>query len=265
MMYPDQHVHTDFSGDSDTPPEEQLEKAAALGMRSICFTDHHDHDVCSDVDFNLDIPRYFEKMSALKEAYKDKIEIRIGIELGLQLHIADYLENIAKEYPFDFIIGSMHFIDGLDPYYDEYFDINGKNAYRRYFEVTLKRLETIKNYDSLGHLDYVVRYGKRHGLTYSYSEYADHIDPILNRIIADGKALECNTGGFSRGMSEPNPCRDVLRRYRELGGELVTIGSDAHSPDTLGYAFDECGQLLKECGFEYYAVYKERKPVMHRL
>lgn len=264
-MYPDHHVHTDFSGDSETPPEAQIERAIALGMKSVCFTDHHDHDVISDVDFNLDIPRYFEKMSALRETYKDKLEIRIGIELGLQLHIAEYLEKLAGEYLFDFIIGSMHFVDGLDPYFDEYFEKNGKNSYKRYFEVTLRRIERIKNYDSLGHLDYVVRYGKKHGITYSYSEYADCIDPILKRLIDDGKALECNTGGLSRRMSEPNPCRDVLKRYRELGGVLVTIGSDAHSPEDLGYAFNECGQLLKECGFEYYAEFKERKPTMFRL
>lgn len=265
MMYSDCHVHTSFSGDSDTPPREQIEKAISLGMKRICFTDHHDHEVESDIDFELDIPAYLADMDRLKGEYADRIEISVGIELGLQLRIADYLEELTGKYPFDFVIGSIHFIDGLDPYYPEYFEMHGKNAYRRYFEVTLKRIERIKCWDSLGHLDYIVRYGAPFGLTYSYGEYADVIDPVLMRVISDGKALECNTGGLSRGLSEPNPCTDILKRYRELGGELVTIGSDAHSPDTLGYAFERCGGILKDCGFRYYAVYKNRVPEMHRL
>ena len=95
--------------------------------------------------------------------------------------------------------------------------------------------------------------------------YSDYIDPILRKIIENGKALECNSGGLSRGMNEPNPCEDIFRRYRELGGELVTLGSDAHSPETLGYGFERCGQMLKSCGFKYYAVFRSRKISMEPL
>ncbi len=263
--YADQHLHTEFSGDSDTPPTEQIKKAASLGMKKICFTDHHDYDVVSNIDFNLDIPLYMKKMSRLKEEYGGKLDIGVGIELGLQEHISDYLNNLTEEYPFDFIIGSVHFIDGLDPYYPEFFKVNNGRAYERYFETTLNCIKRIKCYDSLGHLDYIVRYGKKHGLNYSYSQFADYIDPILKQIITDGKALECNSGGISRGLNDPNPGADVFKRYKELGGELITLGSDAHSPETLGCFFKECGEMLKGCGFEYYAVYKDRKPFMERL
>jgi len=264
-MYADQHLHTSFSGDSETPPEEQAEKAIALGMERICFTDHHDHDVVSDIDFELDIPRYMAAMSEFKKKYSGRLDIRTGIELGLQSHIADYLYKLTEEYPFDFVIGSVHFIDGLDPYYPEYFEKHGKNSYRLYFETLLRRIRKVKCYDSLGHLDYIVRYGAPHGLTYSYSEYGDYIDEILRQIISDGKALECNTGGLSRGLTEPNPCRDVFVRYRELGGELITLGSDAHSPETLGCCFDRCGAMLRDCGFKYYAVYEKCRPEMLSL
>lgn len=264
-FYADQHIHTEFSGDSDTPAESQIARAKELGMKHICFTDHHDYDVNSDIDFNLDIPRYMDEMNILKQKHSGDIDISVGIELGLQSHIADYLEKLTDTYNFDFIIGSVHFVDGLDPYYDEYFDTHNGNAYERYFEVTLKRIERIKCYDSLGHLDYIVRYGARHGLEYSYSKYADFIDAILTRLITDGKALECNSGALTRGLAEPNPCADVLRRYKELGGELVTIGSDAHSPEYVGSEFEKCGEILKECGFGYYAVYRNRKAEMTAL
>ena len=204
-------------------------------------------------------------MPELKKKYSGRLDIRTGIELGLQSHIADYLYKLTEEYPFDFVIGSVHFIDGLDPYYPEYFEKHGKNSYRLYFETLLRRIRKVKCYDSLGHLDYIVRYGTPHGLTYSYSEYGDYIDEILRQIISDGKALECNTGGLSRGLTEPNPCRDVFVRYRELGGELITLGSDAHSPETLGCCFDRCGAMLRDCGFKYYAVYEKRRPEMLSL
>ncbi len=264
-MYADCHLHTSFSGDSETLPTEQIEKAISLGMERICFTDHHDHDVVSDIDFNLDFPKYFEEMTRLRDMYKGRLDICIGLEMGLQNHIAGYLEELSKEYPFDFIIGSVHFIDGLDPYYDEYFETNPHNAYERFFETTLKRIKKISCFDSLGHLDYIVRYGKKHGLEYSYRKFADCIDPILETIIGKGIALECNTGALSRGMNEPNPGRDVFARYRELGGELVTLGSDAHSPETVGICFDMAGEMLKDCGFKYYAAYRGRNAQMIKL
>ncbi len=265
MIYSDRHVHTSFSGDSDASALSQIEKAIELGMECICFTDHHDYDVVSDIDFTLDIPAYLEEMGRLKNEYEGRIEISAGIELGLQPHLADYLNNLVKTFSFDFIIGSVHFIEGLDPYYPEYFREFSNDAYRKYFEVMLENIEKIKCYDSLGHLDYIVRYGKNHGLTYSYSEYFDYIDLILQRIIVDCKSLECNTGGYAAGLGGPNPCRDILVRYRQLGGELITIGSDAHSPDRLGADFESCGELLKECGFRYYAVYRNRRPKMLKL
>ncbi|MBQ5317153.1 MAG: histidinol-phosphatase HisJ family protein [Oscillospiraceae bacterium] len=264
-MYIDAHLHSCFSGDSETPPEKQIEKAISLGMKRMCFTDHHDPCVESDVDFELDYSSYFSKMQELKEKYAKFIEIGIGVELGLQPHIGELLKNITSKYPFDFVIGSIHFVDGYDPYYPEYFHIYKQKAYRTYFQTTLESIKAAPCFDSLGHLDYIARYGGPFGLTYSYDEYADSIDPILREVIDGGRALECNTGGLSRGLSDPNPCFDALRRYKELGGELITLGSDAHDPSTLGYRFDEVGERLRAIGFTHYAVYKGRKPEMMSL
>lgn len=259
-MYPDQHIHTYFSGDSDADPRDHIEKAISLGMERICFTDHHDHDVVSEFDFELDIEHYMSEINKLKEEYADKIRICCGVELGLQLHLADYFRELVNKYDFDFIIGSVHFIDGLDPYYDEYFETHPNNAYERYFEILLEAAEKLDCFDSLGHLDYIVRYGNKRGLDYSYKAYQDYIDPILAALVRKNKALECNSGEFLRGLSEPNPCTDILRRYRELGGELVTLGSDAHSSDRLGAKFEKCGEILRSCGFDKLAVYSNRRP-----
>ncbi len=259
-MLCDFHLHTDFSGDCTTPARDQIDKAISLGMDRICITDHHDPDVVSDCDFNLDLDSYFPAMRQLKEEYKDRIRIEIGIELGLQCHIADPLKELTERYDFDFIIGSSHFVDGMDPYYEEYFrDRSRKEAYRRFFEVSLDRVKMIDCFDSYGHLDYIVRYD-RPMKNYDPSEYLEYIDAILQTLIDKGKALECNTGGFSYGTGFPNPKPEILKRYRQMGGELITVGSDAHIPEDVGTHFNETAGLLKDCGFRYYTVYHNRKP-----
>lgn len=265
-MYSDTHLHTEFSGDSTASVKSQIEQAISLGMESICITDHHDHDVVSDTDFELNLEAYLPFLTQLQKAYADKIRVDIGIELGLQLHIKDYLEQLVHAFPFDYVLGSCHFVDGLDPYFPPYFlGRTEEEGYRRYFDVTLKRVQEMDCFDSLGHLDYVVRYGPNKNSNYRYADYQDVIDEILKTLISKGKGLECNTGGYKYGLGHPNPCEDILTRFRELGGEIVTIGSDAHAPVHMGYDFEKAGEVLKQCGFRYYTVFRERKPIFQKL
>lgn len=261
-MFSDFHLHTDFSGDSQTPAIRQIEEAIRLGMKEICITDHHDFDVDSgDIDFNLDIPSYLSYMENMREQYRETIKINIGIELGLQLHIKDYLKQLTDRVPFDFIIGSNHFIDGVDPYYPAFYEGRTEDqAYSRYFDVVLKRFQNLDCYDVAGHIDYVVRYGPNKNKYFSYKKFAEPLDEILKTLVAGGKGLECNTGGYKYGLGHPNPTEDILKRFRELGGEILTIGSDAHNPNEVGYAFEKTREVLAGCGFSYYTVFHNRKP-----
>lgn len=266
MIY-DCHLHTDFSGDSGTPAKAQIERAAHLGMKEICITDHHDYGCTFDnIDFNLDIPAYLHSLNQLKTLYKDQICINIGIELGLQKHLKDYLDSFTETYgdSFDFIIGSSHYVDGKDPYFPDFWEgADEADCLERFFKVSLERILLLSHtFDSYGHLDYIVRYCPNDHTLYSYERFHFLIDAILQALIDNGKALECNTGGFRYGLREPNPHSSILKRYRELGGELLTIGSDAHKADDLGSHFDQCRQLLLSCGFRYYTVYHRRKPEM---
>ncbi len=266
-MYTDSHCHTNFSGDSDTPPEQQIEQAIALGMSAVCITDHQDFDYppCEEV-FTFDTKAYIEKLSRLKEDYSERIDLRIGVELGLQTDIPTDLRSYAASWPFDFIIGSTHICQGRDPYYPDFYEGRSEEeAYLSYFEYELNSLKTYDCYDVAGHLDYVVRYGPNKNSFYSYQKYGELFDEMLKTLIEKGRGIECNTAGFKAGLGHPHPTEDILKRYRELGGEILTLGSDAHRPEHLGYFFDSIGALLKSCGFRYYTVFKNRKPEFYKL
>ena len=260
-MLCDFHLHTCFSGDSDTPPARQIEQAIALGMKRICITDHHDYGVQTQCDFRLDLDAYFPAMERLRQQYRDRIRIEIGVELGLQCRVGAYLEGLAGRYPFDFIIGSSHFIDGQDPYYPEYFQGRSEaDAYRRFFESSLKRVQALDCFDSYGHLDYVVRYAPQQDKDYCYEKYADLFEKMLDLLLENGIGLEVNTGGIRYGLKDLHPCTALLRRYREKGGEIVTVGSDAHRPEDLCRSFDRAEEVLRDCGFRYYTVFENRTP-----
>lgn len=262
-MFSDYHVHTGFSGDSKTPPKEQIEAAILLGMDEICITDHHDYatEGMTHIDYSLDIPAYLPAMAALKEEYEGKIRVYTGMELGLQCHIKDYLESLEQDLDVDYLIGSSHFIDGYDVYDKRYYEGRSEyEAYRRYFESTLHRIRTMDCYDCLGHLDYIIRYGPEKNNNYRPDAYMDVIDEILKTVIEKGKGIECNTAGFKYGLGHPHPYEEILRRYRELGGEILTVGSDGHRPGEVGGFFSQAEEILKTCGFRYYTVFHARKP-----
>lgn len=262
-MLCDCHIHTSFSGDCDTPPQVQIEHAISLGMERICITDHYDYDVVSDIDFTLDFPAYLAALADLREQYSGRIRIEIGVELGLQGHVREYLGQLTRTFDFDYIIGSRHFVDGIDVFLPRFFEGRSEQeALRHFFEASARAAQATDCYDAFGHLDYIVRYCPTKNYGYRAADYMDSIDPILKTLIANGKALECNTGGFRCHLGHPNPCEDILCRYRQLGGELLSVGSDAHTPEYVGYEFPRTAELLKKCGFRYYAVYHRRKPEM---
>ena len=255
----DCHMHSSFSADSDTPMEVMIHRAVETGLQGITFTEHLDPDypvTPDNLDFSLNIPAYKEKLAELSDIYKDKIQVRFGIELGLQMHLGEYFDSLLSQTPFDFVIGSSHLVHGYDPYYPEFFE--GRKEFLCYMEYFESILENISAYD--GHIDYVVRYGPNKNREYSYGRYKDILDEILKKLISMGKGIELNTGGYHYGLGEPNPCTAVIRRYRELGGEIITIGADAHTPDKIACAFDKAASVLEACGFRYYTIFKDRKP-----
>lgn len=267
----DYHIHSYHSGDSHAPMEQMIQRAIRTGMTQICFTEHLDYDYPETPDmpqdfFLLDTDAYLHELIQYREKYADRIRICFGIELGLQPHLAEKLTRYIHAYDFDFIIGSSHVCNGQDPYYPAFYESrNEEEAYREYFSSILENIKNFDHFDVYGHLDYVVRYGPRKDNEYTYEKYKDIFDAILTLLLERGKGLELNTGGLRNGLRYPNPTAAILKRYRQLGGEIITIGSDAHKPDDIGYAFETAADILKECGFSHYTTFINRMACYHTL
>ena len=266
----DYHLHSEHSGDSTAPMETQILSGIEKGLKVMCFSDHYDpefpYDNNPDVapgTFELDYDLYKKDFLKMKDKYEGQIDLRFGVELGLQPHLGSFLQSYAREHDFDFIIGSNHLCAGFDPYYPDFlFDRTQEEALELYLEDTLANIRVFPDIDSCGHLDYVARYLPDRERIYNYGSFSDLIVPILKELITRGIALEVNTAPLTKGMPYFNPLPDILARYREMGGDLITVGSDAHVPERIAGRFEETAGILRSLGFRYYAIYKERKPQM---
>lgn len=275
LISADTHVHSHHSGDSEEDMESMVRAAGDKGLRYLCFTEHMDMDYpeldCLPPDyFTLDTEAYSGEFTEIYEANIHDgtyaLDLGFGVELGLQPQIADRLQDYVDYWDFDYIIGSVHIAGGRDPYLPEYYEGRTvEEAVRAYFRAEIDCLEAFHDFDSLGHLDYIIRYAPGLGGSYDWRDYQVYIDEILRMLVRYGIALEINTGSLSKGSSSMSPCEGVVRRYRELGGELVTIGSDAHRAGEIGRYLYRARKMLARCGFTRYAAYRDRNPIMMKL
>ncbi len=275
-MIADMHVHTRWSSDSTVPVEEQIERAISLGMESICITDHQDFDaprfppdyftfLIDDRGDEEAVSAYLADLTAVKERYRDKIEVLLGIELGMQPHLCRKLTEFVELYPFDFVIGSTHTFEKMDAEDKRHYEaIDIETAVRRYFEEELRNVKGFQGFDAAGHLDFVLRYGPGALEKFTYEKYADVLDELLIELISTGRGIECNTSKFA-AKNMINPHRDIIRRYARLGGEIITFGSDAHVSSRLGEGFTEVGDLVRDCGIKYYTVFRQHQPSFYKI
>lgn len=265
-MRADVHMHCGFSNDSETRPEDMVESAIAKGLSVICFTDHYDKDNLDWGDEAIfDVESYFQKMIELQEEYRDQIDIRIGAEIGMQPYLAEYYQDFMAQHPFDFVIGSVHSVLEHDVALDFFQKHSDPEGYKIYFEEMLQDVQKIKSYDVLGHLDYIVRYSNQGSKGFDLNDYMDIIEEILKQMIAHGKGIEMNMSGLKYGLGAPHPQPEIIKRYRELGGEIITVGADGHIPEHIAYDYHLADDILKSCGFKYYTEFKGRKPLFVKI
>lgn len=267
----DYHLHSHFSGDSDAPMEAMILRAVELGFTQMCFTEHMDFDypVTSETPsglFEVNTDSYLFDLLRYREKYADQIRVCFGIELGMQPHLSAKNARYVKAHDFDFVIASTHVVKRTDPYYPSYFEgRSDEEAYRSYFEETLANMRSFTDYDVYGHIDYVIRYGQTKDRDYCYEKYQDLFDQMIDLLLSHKKGIEINTGGLRKGLQEAHPCTEFLRRYRKKGGEIITVGSDAHTPADMGSHFGRAAEILTDCGFSHYCTFEKRTPSFHRL
>ncbi len=276
-MFADYHVHTEFSDDSVYPMEDVIRDAVRMGMEEICITDHVDYGIKLDWDSgqkisyrngeplaNVDYPRYMDRIKEMQRRYGDRIRIRTGMEFGVQMHTIPQFEALFKRYPFDFIILSIHQVEDKEFWTQDFQRGRTQKEYNeRYYQEMLDVVQAYKNYSVLGHVDLICRYDEQ-GL-YPFEKIKPMIAQIFKIVIADGKGIELNTSYHRYGLQDTTPSTEILKLYRELGGEIVTLGSDSHKPEHLGAYIKEGMAVLKELGFKTFCTYEKMRPVFHDL
>lgn len=245
-MFGDYHVHTEFSDDSVYRMEDVVKDAINLHMDEICMTDHVDYGVKVDWDSekeifyrngeplaNVDYPRYMAEIERMWRLYGEKITIKTGMEFGVQVHTIPQFEALFGRYPFDFIILSIHQVEDKEFWTQDFQKGRTQQEYNeRYYEEMLQVIQTYKHYSVLGHVDLITRYDENG--VYPFEKVEPIISEILRIVIEDGKGIELNTSYHRYGLKDATPSVNILKRYREFGGDIITIGSDSHNAGQLG-------------------------------
>lgn len=267
-MY-DNHTHSIFSNDGRMTAEAACDMAIELGLDGIAFTDHLDFDFPGTSEFeNIDFNEYSKVMDAIKVKYDSRIKVLKGIEIGIQPHVINRTLDVLRSHEFDYVLASVHIIDGIDPYDRVYYKDKTKNeAYELYLQKILDHAVNFQDYNNIGHFEYIIRYAEYADRTLRYCSHVELFDEILKALISGGKGFEINTGSYrdKPGIKTAQYDISLLKRYKELGGELISLGSDAHSTEYIGYKFDYFKQMLMDTGFKYLVHYEKRKPVYEKL
>lgn len=269
MYLADYHIHSRISPDAGTSMRELAERGIALGMDELCFTDHIEPVVWGTTQPRapFDWAALEAEFRAAKAAVGDRIRLRLGMELGDACWELAHTERLmAGAPPLDFLIGSVHMLskqfDGEDLYF---FDPKDEREARAGMEDYLEQVRSMAawgRFSVLGHLTLPLRYlNEIRGFQLTFDGFETEIAEIFRLLLQNGCGIELNT---NRGNT-PLPDGKWLRMYREMGGEIITLGTDAHSPEYVGCAVRERQELLRTCGFKRFCTFEKMQPIWHEL
>lgn len=281
MKLIDCHTHTQFSVDSDADISEMIEKACRLGLAAYAVTDHcecnrwysedhyPDEDTYRYYDFGDDFENSVSAVTKLKGKYSGKLNLICGVEMGQATHDFDIAEKIVSDSRLDFVIGSMHQLPKTEDFaFIEYDKISPKDIYdlaERYF-LEINKLCKWGKFDVLGHLTYILRYIKGSaGIDLDISPFDEIIADSFKALIEKGKGIEINTSGLRQKYGDVFPSLKYVRLFRKMGGEILSVGSDAHCTADLGKGIREGAEIAREAGFANLCFFKERKPVFIKI
>ena len=261
----DSHVHSDNSHDGEHSITFLCENAEQKNLMGLCITDHYELDQ-NLAQADLCLRNSFMETGKARQAFDYRLLVMNGIEMGQAIQNKEKAQEILRRYRFDFVLGSLHYIRGMDDFaYIDFSDLDVDVILTRYFEEILELCQW-GQFDSLAHLTYPLRYitGQYH-IPVDLSRYDSIIDEILRTLAQKGLGLEINTAGLRREIGQTAPTLPYIKRFRQLGGEILTFGSDAHRAQDLGAGLDTAIEMAKEAGFSYFAFFKKREPRMLSL
>lgn len=276
-MFVDYHVHCDYSDDSWYIMEDVIKDAIKLGLDEICFTDHVDYGVKIDwnpdeayhagknkVVRNVNYPLYFRDIEFLTEKYKEQITVKTGLEFGMQMHTINEFQKLYNSYPFDFILLSIHQVGNQEFWTGEFQKgRTNRECYELYYEELYSLVKSYKDYSCLAHMDLIRRYLDKEVDEFEMDK--PMITKILKQVIKDGKGIELNTSSKRYGINGLTPSIEILKLYYELGGTIITIGSDSHKPEHLSFDIKAGREILKDIGFKHFCTFDKMKPIFHDL
>lgn len=268
MFYCDSHTHSDNSFDAESSVDEMCRKALTLGLDAIAVTDHCEApfidcgENCEFGSFDRQIPKSVADARAAQAQYRGKLKVICGMELGEPTHDPAQTAKALAYGDFDFILASVHNLRGYDDFYYMDYSKTDVDALLRLYFRELQDTAAFPHFDSLAHLTYPLRYiVEREGYYPDLSKFQDEIDTIFKILIKNQKALEINVSGLFKDIRTTLPDESLVRRFRQLGGEYVTIGTDAHSTEMLGRGLQEGMAVAKRAGFDRYVYYEQHRPV----
>lgn len=266
MYLADYHIHTNYSFDGCEQIEDICNRAIELGMNEIALTDHMDIFSNKPYGFILDCNHLYQEIDKAKEKFEGKLIIRKGAELGQPQANPNEGDKFLTEHPLDFVIGSVHNIkDDIDVYEYDFKQLDCTEVYKEYL-ASLLELASNYDYDVLGHLTYPLRYMfQREGIRLDLAPYEEEFRKLFKIVTERGKGIEVNTSGLLQPMNETMPPVSIIKLYKECGGEIITVGSDAHKLEHLSTTIIQGQDILKASGFEYITTFDNRKPIFKRI
>jgi histidinol-phosphatase (PHP family) len=232
-------------------------------LKEICFTDHFDYN--SEKEGHHDLFTIEDYNKAYGDLKSESVKIRNGVEFGLTTWNRRELAELLNKRHFDFVLGSVHYVGGTDPYFEGFWDgISFSEAVEKYLLQTLKCVKEHDDFDVLGHITYVCK--SVHNPTKGnapYSSVSDITDEILKIVIEKGKGIEVNTSGVDR-IGDFLPSYEYVKRFFELGGEIITVGSDSHDKIRVGQYINDAVGMISEFS-SYVCTFENRRPVFHKI